>query len=147
MFYFYNDLFFQTVNPVDWTWAVIAGNFIIKLSSWLEDILFRCIFNFSGSGPENIVQENIILYDFLLQGEFSFIIVTIIYIYLFWTKFYVWHADLFFWYLGVCWYYLKFISHFYLSNLKNDIIFFIQLDVKSYSPFAIESQSCQIHCS
>lgn len=80
MFYFYNDLFFQTVNPVDWTWAVIAGNFIIKLSSWLEDILFRCIFNFSGSGPENIVQENIILYDLLLQGEFSFIIVTTIYI-------------------------------------------------------------------
>lgn len=94
MFYFYDDLFFQTVNPVDWTWAVIAGNFIIKLSSWLEDILFRCIFNFSGSGPENIVQENIILYDLLLQGEFSFIIVTIIgyYIYLFWTKFYIWHA-------------------------------------------------------
>lgn len=145
MFYFYNDLFFQTVNPVDWTWAVIAGNFIIKLSSWLEDILFRCIFNFSGSGPENIVQENIILYDLLLQGEFSFIIVTIIYIFVLDKVLYMTRCFIFR-FLGVCWYYLKFISHFYLSNLKN-YIFFIQIDVKSYSPFAIECQSCQIHCS
>lgn len=124
--FFYNDLFFQTVNPVDWTWAVIAGNFIIKLSSWLEDILFRCIFNFSGSGPENIVQENIILYDLLLQGEFSFIIVTIIYI-CFGQSFIYDTLSFIFWFLGVCWYYLKFISHFYLSNLKNYIIFLYNL--------------------